>query len=322
MKRTTRAVGRLATVSLFALLVLARHVSAATNAVAGEQPSPISRSSLSTSSSEPLVSSRSPEVLALRYAVLLGGKATKEATAPAAGVLSHSELTGFLSEWNPDSDSEEVRQVFALNSLGEVVRQAALLPLDGGSLAGDFEREGVRVALELGVQVLPAGNGAIVSAEISQNGEVIASPRVALGFGVRAVLSTELAGSSRPLVFIVVEVLRTTRDAVTARGVLGSWTPESRMVDGVKVKAPRLLESPPPRYPEEARKADVEGVATVAVTIGVDGHVEAADLLDDPGHGLGEAAVAAVKTWRYESPTEAGRPIRATMVLTVRFTLP
>lgn len=262
------------------------------------------------------------DVLALRYAVLLGGKAGPSASTSASGALSQAELTGFLSRWDPQADSDEVRRVFSLNSLGEVVRQAALLPLEGGSLAGNFERGGTHIDLELGVQALRSGAGALVSVEIARRGEVLAAPRVSLAFGSRAVLSTEILGDPPSFVFVVVEVERTTRQAVTARGVLGTWKPDARVIDGVSLKAPKALESPQPEYPEEAKGSGVEGVATVAVTIGADGRVEKAELVEDPGHGLGKAAVDAARRWRFEPPTENGRRVRATMVLTMRFDLP
>jgi TonB family protein len=88
------------------------------------------------------------------------------------------------------------------------------------------------------------------------------------------------------------------------------------MVDGVKIKAPKAIESPQPEYPREAGKEGIRGTATVAVTIGTNGRVENAELLRDPGHGLGTAALEAALRWRFEPPIEDGRPVRVTMVLT------
>ena len=80
---------------------------------------------------------KNEDALVVRYACLIGGR--EAGTAPtSAGVLSHEALVDLLLEWKPGLDNEEVRQVFALNDLGELARQASQLPLAGGAVSGVY----------------------------------------------------------------------------------------------------------------------------------------------------------------------------------------
>lgn len=74
-----------------------------------------------------------------------------------------------------------------------------------------------------------------------------------------------------------------------------------------------------PSYPEDAVDALVEGVATLEVVIGLDGSIAKARVVkeDPPGWGFGDAALAAVRTWKYKP---AGREVTFTVELA--FTLP
>ncbi len=94
-----------------------------------------------------------------------------------------------------------------------------------------------------------------------------------------------------------------------------------------EVAPPKLVRRTPPAYPEEARRARVQGVFVVAATIGADGAVTDAHLIypvaarSDSRALMGDAAVAAVKTWRYEPARCQGAPIATDLNVTVTFTL-
>ena len=49
------------------------------------------------------------------------------------------------------------------------------------------------------------------------------------------------------------------------------------------------------KYPSEAAKAGEEGTAVVSITIDAEGAVTAMTVVDDPGYGMGEAAMKALK---------------------------
>jgi TonB family protein len=70
--------------------------------------------------------------------------------------------------------------------------------------------------------------------------------------------------------------------------------------------------------PEQAVLAGVKGVVVVEITIDTDGTVKDARLLRSIPL-LDQAALDAVRQWRYERPLLNGHPVAATMVVTVPF---
>ncbi len=76
-----------------------------------------------------------------------------------------------------------------------------------------------------------------------------------------------------------------------------------------------------PEYPELARRANIEGTAFVQFVVRKDGAVRDAVCTRDPGGGLCEAALAAVRTARFTPGAQRGRPVPVRMTLPVRFKL-
>jgi periplasmic protein TonB len=90
---------------------------------------------------------------------------------------------------------------------------------------------------------------------------------------------------------------------------------------GGKIKEPKKLYEVKPVYPEIARKARIEGVVILECTIDKQGLVKNIKVLRPLPMGLTEAAVDAVKQWRYEPSTLNGRPVEVLMTVTVTFRL-
>jgi len=85
---------------------------------------------------------------------------------------------------------------------------------------------------------------------------------------------------------------------------------------------PRAESLVQPAYPEEARKAGVEGTAMVEVTVGVDGAVLGCSLATSSGNGyLDEAAVGAARGSRFAPGTVEGRPVEMKVKVPFRFKL-
>jgi TonB family protein len=76
---------------------------------------------------------------------------------------------------------------------------------------------------------------------------------------------------------------------------------------GGDVPAPRLLRDVAPRYPPEAMREHVEGAVWVELTVGVDGHVSAARIIQSVPL-LDQAALDAVKQWEFSRPIVNGVP--------------
>jgi TonB family protein len=89
---------------------------------------------------------------------------------------------------------------------------------------------------------------------------------------------------------------------------------------GGEIKEPKKLKNVPPVYPEEAKRARVQGVVILECTISPEGTV--ADVRVLRGIPLlDQAAVDAVKQWVYTPTLLAGKPVPVIMTVTVNFRL-
>jgi protein TonB len=76
-----------------------------------------------------------------------------------------------------------------------------------------------------------------------------------------------------------------------------------------------------PTYPEVARHLRREGVVIVEAVISREGTVVDVRLLKDPGFGMGDAALAAIRNWRYQPATLDGRRVSVYLTVVVKFEL-
>lgn len=85
---------------------------------------------------------------------------------------------------------------------------------------------------------------------------------------------------------------------------------------------PQLLSATKPRYPESARRNNIEGTAVVGLTIGTDGRVSSAWLEDSSGNSaMDEAAVEEVYNWRFVPAKRNGAAITVNSRVPVVFRL-
>jgi TonB family protein len=83
----------------------------------------------------------------------------------------------------------------------------------------------------------------------------------------------------------------------------------------------RLIHRVEPEYPQEARTKHIQGVVTLDVQVGEEGAVHNIAVVEgDPL--LAEAAMAAVRQWRYQPNTVDGQPVEMQTRIKIRFTLP
>lgn len=83
---------------------------------------------------------------------------------------------------------------------------------------------------------------------------------------------------------------------------------------------PRTLERVPPVYPEQARRAGIEGTVTVNALIGRDGLVKDTRVSRSIPP-LDEAALAAVRKWRFSPARAHDKPVAVWVAVPVRFAL-
>ena len=82
------------------------------------------------------------------------------------------------------------------------------------------------------------------------------------------------------------------------------------------------LDNPWPDYPRLARRRGQEGEALLAVTVLADGALAAVELRTSSGYALlDEAALEAVRRWRFLPALEAGQPVQAVVDVPVVFRL-
>jgi periplasmic protein TonB len=91
---------------------------------------------------------------------------------------------------------------------------------------------------------------------------------------------------------------------------------------GGEVLAPVPVSRVMPVYPAIARTAGKHGSVLVRAVIDTEGNVAGAVVVrDGVGLGCGDAAVAAIRAWRFRPATMRGRPVSVFMEITVAFTL-
>jgi TonB family protein len=90
---------------------------------------------------------------------------------------------------------------------------------------------------------------------------------------------------------------------------------------GGDVQAPVVVEKVEPSYTEEARKAGINGIVIIEAIIGRDGVLKNAHVLKPLPFGLDQAALDAVKQWKFKPGTLNGQPVDVIFNLVVNFRL-
>jgi protein TonB len=89
---------------------------------------------------------------------------------------------------------------------------------------------------------------------------------------------------------------------------------------GGDIKEPKKIQDKKPVYPQIAQTAKVQGVVIIEATIGKDGSVKDAKILRSVAL-LDQAAIDAVKQWKFTPTLLNGVPVEVLMTVTVNFTL-
>ena len=96
--------------------------------------------------------------------------------------------------------------------------------------------------------------------------------------------------------------------------------PVKRIRVASRVVEANLIHDVPPQYPPEAGRARIEGAVVLLATIGTDGSVK--DVRIESGLPiLAQAAIDAVRQWRYKPYLIDGEPVEVDSRITINFTL-
>jgi protein TonB len=105
--------------------------------------------------------------------------------------------------------------------------------------------------------------------------------------------------------------------SVSAQSKIGSVASK-----GAVAAIPDDLHNAPPEYPEESRLAREEGLVVLRVKVTPQGEPAAVEIFCSSGYfRLDQAALRAVKQWRFHPATFAGRPVPSEIETPVRFRL-
>jgi TonB family C-terminal domain len=96
--------------------------------------------------------------------------------------------------------------------------------------------------------------------------------------------------------------------------------PAAPLAVGGDVKVAKLLSSVPPVYPQMARTQRVSGDVTIDALIDVNGRVSTMRVISGPAL-LRDAAMSAVRQWKYQSATLNGVATATHLTVTVQFRL-
>ena len=140
-------------------------------------------------------------------------------------------------------------------------------------------------------------------------GSVLSDTPVTVALGSRAVVGAT-DGKEAPYIFVVLEPAAPESSAPV----------RFRMHAGLT--EPRVVKKVNPQYPEDARNEKVQGTVLLEVVVRKDGSVGQITPLRSDDDRLTEAAVAAVRQWRFEpSRDKSGKAVAVRYVLTTRFVL-
>jgi len=105
----------------------------------------------------------------------------------------------------------------------------------------------------------------------------------------------------------------------TIKTVSTTSTPGGGMDAGIKAGA--LLVRVPPIYPPSARAAHISGKVVIQALIVKDGIPQNAKVVSSPDESLSQAALDAVRQWRYQPYTLNGEPVSVMTTINLEFTL-
>lgn len=109
--------------------------------------------------------------------------------------------------------------------------------------------------------------------------------------------------------------------AVLAAPTPALVAPPSPLRQSAGVERGRVISQPKPVYPQAALRAGIEGSVVLAATIGADGKVKQVKVVSGPSL-LAQAAMDAVKKWRYQPSYLNGAPVEVDSTITLNFKRP
>jgi len=171
-----------------------------------------------------------------------------------------------------------------------------------------LEEAGIHITATLMRQTAKEATYRII---FKQEAKSLADSTVTVARGGRAVVGG-MNGAAAPYIFLFIEPEPVAQKPVTAG--------PSATASGIT--APQPIIKVNPKYPEEAKKAKVQGAVVLELEVDEEGKPRDIKVLETPDPGLAEAAIGAVRQWKFKpAQNSAGRPVRVRTAITVNFQL-
>ena len=90
---------------------------------------------------------------------------------------------------------------------------------------------------------------------------------------------------------------------------------------GILQKRAEVEHEVAPKYPKQALQAGIEGTVVLRVAVTKKGNVHSARVLKGLGHGLDQAAIAAIKEFRFEPAIADGKEVDSIIVYKISFVI-
>ena len=147
-------------------------------------------------------------------------------------------------------------------------------------------------------------------------------PRDLKSISVRAALTSALGSGHYQLHLFSqgAEVLHSNLDPMYREAVVDRMT-ETRIAS-IKDAAPKFFFGPQPEYPAAFWKAKTSGKVVVSLRIGANGRIYEPTVKSASDPAFGEAALAAVRLWRFLPQMKNGRPVETRADMPIDFTPP
>lgn len=113
-------------------------------------------------------------------------------------------------------------------------------------------------------------------------------------------------------------------DGAASTGLAEAGNPQVSNGPGLQagvVTPPVPTYKPDPPYTQEARKAKIEGIVTLAITIDAQGDVTDCQVTDGLDKGLDQQAITTVRTWKFKPALRNGIPVAVRVSVVVNFKL-